>query len=118
MNTVKVNSGNEEEALLEKIDGAAPGHYVIRRNRRELSVEEFIKECPAGRQFETDLTKILIRVYAIETSETLFQRFECGLEGVGTLYFDRQIAQAEADSYNEEFPNDEEPAWVADLDVL
>jgi|SRR5579862_9081601 len=118
MHTVKVISSNEKEALLERLDGAAPGNYVISRYRTKFSVEEFIQEYPVGKQYETDLTKVPIRVYAIETSEDPYWRFEFGVVGVGNLYFDRQIAQAKANEYNEEFPDDDEPAEVSDLDVL
>jgi hypothetical protein len=118
MQTVKVISSNKDEALLERTDCTAPGHYVISRARKKLSGKEFIQKYPVGKQFETDLTKVPIRVYAIETSEEPYERFELGVEGVGTLYFERKAAQAQADEYNEEFPDDDEPAWVTELDVL
>jgi hypothetical protein len=75
MQTVKVISSNKDEALLERMDCAAPGQYVISRDRKKLSGKEFIQNYPVGKQFETDLTKVPIRVYAIETSEEPYESF-------------------------------------------
>jgi len=118
MQAVKVVSSNKDEALLEQMDCAAPGRYVNSRYRPKLSVKEFKQKYPVGKRFETDLTDVPIRVYALDTSAELYLRFELGVQGVGTLYFDRKTAQAAADVYNETFPDDEEPAWVAELDVV
>ena len=118
MQTVKVISSNKKEALLKRMDCAAPGQYVISRDRKKLSAKEFKQKYQVGKQFETDLTDVPIRVYAIDTSEYPHESFEFGVEGVGILYFDRKAAQAEADEYNEEFPDDDEPAMVTELDVV
>jgi hypothetical protein len=117
MHTVKVISSDQNEALLERVDGAVPGQYVISRYRTKLSIEEFVQEYLVGKQFETDVTKIPIRVYAVETSEPYYQRFETGLaDGLG-LYFDRNAAQEAADEMHEEFPEDEELPYVVRLEV-
>ena len=117
MHTVKVISSDKDEALLERIDVTVPGQYVIYRYRTKFSVEEFLQEYPVGKQFETDLTKIPIRVYAVETSEPYYQRFETGLaDGLG-LFFDRSVAQEVADHMHEAFPDDEEPPYVVELVV-
>ena len=117
MNTVKVISRNEEEALLERLDGAAPGQYVISRHPKHVSVEGFIREYPVGKQFEIDLTEIPIRVYAVETSEPYYQRFETGLADGLSLYFNRSVAQEVADYMHEAFPDDEEPPYIVRLEV-
>jgi hypothetical protein len=119
MHKVKVVSSDENEALLERVDGEAPGQYVLSRYRLKFSVEGFVREYPVGKQFEIELTKIPIRVYAVDTSEPDFMRFQTGLsDGLGDLYFDRKAAQEEADALHDEFPDDEEPPWVVELDVL
>ena len=118
MDTVRVISSDENEALLERVDGVARSQYVISRYLgTKLSGEEFIQKYPAGKQFETDLTKVWMRVYAVDTKEEPFQRFETGLvDGIGRLYFDRKTAQEEADAMQKEYGDGE--AWVVGLDVL
>jgi hypothetical protein len=59
-----------------------------------------------------------MKVYALDTSEPVYQRFETGLvDGVGDLYFDRATAQEACDEYNEEF-QDEVLAYVVELNVV
>jgi|HubBroStandDraft_2_1064218.scaffolds.fasta_scaffold35767_1 hypothetical protein len=118
MQTVKVISSNKDEALLERMDCAAPGQQVISRDRKQFSAKEFKQKYPVGKQFEIDLTDVPIRVYAVETSEPYYQRFETGLADGLILYFDRGVAQEVADYMHETFPDDDEPAWVAELDVV
>lgn len=60
-----------------------------------------------------------MKVYALETSESDYQRFETGLADGLTLYFDRATAQEECDKYNAEFQDEDEfPAHVVELDVV
>jgi hypothetical protein len=59
-----------------------------------------------------------MKVYAFETSEPMYSRFETGIvDGIGNLWFDRATAQEACDEYNEEF-QDEVPAFVVEFNVI
>ena len=59
-----------------------------------------------------------MKVYIVETTEPVDQRFECGIAGELTLYSDRADAEIGAAGYNLECgPMYHERAWVTEIEV-
>jgi hypothetical protein len=56
-----------------------------------------------------------VKVWALDTDEPLYQRFETGIGGIGSLYSTKKKAEQARKEYEKEFGPGS--AWVVDLEV-